>query len=186
MSELLCYAQSDLPVEYACQVLSFLRVHWPGGFTGENRLRSWITRAEDHPVSYLLVEAGLVISHAQVVWKSLDHAGETYKAYGITGVLTFPSFRDQGYGLRVVQAATDAIARSDADVGMFFCDPGLADFYARCGWLPMPDTITWLGPRDGLVASDELLMMQFFSEKGRRGRAAFERGPVYFQTYDTW
>ncbi len=57
MVELLVYPQANLPPSYACQVLTFLRVQWPEGFVGENRLRSWITKAEHHPISFLLVEA---------------------------------------------------------------------------------------------------------------------------------
>ena len=137
MVEMLKYPQGDLPDLYACQVLTFLRVQWPEGFVGENCLRNWITKAEHHPISFLFVEAGLVISHAQVVWKHLEHHGEIYKTYGITGVFTFPSFRSQGYGLQVIQAATEYICQSDADIGMFHCDPGLANFYQQCGWIPM-------------------------------------------------
>lgn len=137
MIQLLEYEQSGLPKKYLFQVLTFLRVQWPEGFVGENRYRSWITRADVHPRSFLLVENNLVISHAQVVWKDLEHARQVYKTYGITGVFTFPSLRGQGYGNQIIHAATSYIAHSDADIGMFHCDPGLADFYALCGWIPM-------------------------------------------------
>ena len=153
---------------------------------GENSLRNWITRPEHHPISFLLVEASLVISHAQVVWKNLEHCGEIYKTYGITGVLTFPSFRGQGYGLQVIRAATDYIYQSDADIGMFHCEPGLGDFYSQCGWLPMREAITWIGARDHPVRTDELMMMRFFTEKGLRGRGSFESKPVFFDEDSTW
>jgi GNAT superfamily N-acetyltransferase len=186
VAELLAVPQAQLAPEIACQVLSFLRVTWPEGFLGENRLRDWITREDYHPLSFALVESDLLIAHAQVVWKQLEHAGEVYKTYGITGVFTYPSFRGQGYGLRVVQAATDFIARSDADVGMFHCDPALAAFYARAGWLPMPGAVTLVGNRSSPGVSDELMMMRFFSEMGRRGRETFLREPVFFDEDTTW
>ncbi len=186
MPDLLIFPQAELPPEYHCQILTFLRVQWPEGFVGENRLRDWITKAEHHPISYLLVEAGLVISHAQVVWKNLDHCGVTYKTYGITGVFTFPSFQGQGYGLQVVQAATKAITQSDADIGMFHCEPGLAGFYSRCDWIPMYNATTLIGAREAPVKTDELMMMRFFSEKGIEGRSSFENMPVFFNEDSTW
>lgn len=187
MAELLIFPDDDFPPEYRCQVLAFLRVQWPEGFLGENRLRNWITRPAYHPVHFILAEAGLVISHAEVVWKHLEHAGDIYKTYGLTGVFTFPSFRGQGYGLQVITAATGYIrSRSDADVGMFHCAPDLKRFYMKAGWIPMESTITYIGPRQNPVEARELRMMQFFSEKGRFGREAFERLPVFFDEDDTW
>src|SRR5688500_16171305 len=51
MVELLTYPTEQLPPIWKWQVLSFLRAIWPEGFVGENRLRDWITKSEDHPVS---------------------------------------------------------------------------------------------------------------------------------------
>jgi GNAT superfamily N-acetyltransferase len=176
MAELLVTPQTQLPPDIACQILSFLRITWPEGFMGELRLRNWITREEHHPLSFSLVEHGLLIAHAQVVWKMLEHAGETYKAYGITGVFTYPSFRGQGYGLQVVQAASDYIARSDADIGMFHCDPKLKAFYTQAGWLPMEGAVTLIGARANPVVTNEIMMMQFYSakEKPARERDVFD------------
>jgi predicted N-acetyltransferase YhbS len=185
MIELRFYPAEELPSDLKWQILSFLRVTWPGGFVGENRLRDWISPPEDRPRHFVLVENGLLVSHAEVVWKYLDHAGETYKAYGLSGVFTYPSFRGQGYGRQVVDAGTKTIRASDADVGMFHCAPGLGPFYAASGWIPLPGATTWVGRKSAPVVSDELLMMLFLSEKGRRGRPAFEREALYFGE-DTW
>lgn len=186
MEELLIYPQDQLPPDLKCQVLSFLRIVFWDGFTGENRLRDWITHPRHHPLHFLLVEQGLVISGCEVVWKDLEHAGVSYKTYGLTGVFTYPSFRGQGYGTRVIGAATDYIAASDADVGMFHCAPGLKGFYAACGWIPMEGAKTYVGARAKPVLSQELMMMRFFSEKGAASRKAFETLPVYFDEDDTW
>jgi len=186
MVELLVSPQAQLPPDLACQVLSFLRVQWPHGFRGENRLRNWITREAHHPVSFALLEAGLLIAHAQVVWKLLDHAGATYCTYGLTGVFTYPSFRGQGYGAQVVQAASDYLAGCPADIGMFHCDPSLQAFYARCGWIAMEGAVTLLGSRQAPWVTNELMMMQFFSPKGRAGRESFLNEPVFFDEDDTW
>ena len=180
---LLTYSASELPLGLKCQILSFLRITWPEGFMGENRLRDWISRGDAQHI--LLVENGILISHTEVKWKYLDHAGVTYNVYGLSAVLTYPAFRGQGYGRQVVAAGTAFIEATDADIGMFHCAPSLKDFYSACGWIPMEHTKTLVGDTDCPEVSDELMMMQFFSSKGKRGRASFERDPVYFGE-DTW
>lgn len=174
------YPGNELPPDLKCQILSFLRIMWPEGFIGENRLRDWISKEENHPVHIVLVEDGILISHTEVLWKYLDHAGETYKAYGLSGVFTYPPFWGQGYGRRIVDAGTAYIEASDADIGIFHCDPRLVGFYTGSGWIPMKNATTLAGAKDDPVISDELMMMRFLSEKGKRGRSAFESEPVYF------
>lgn len=186
MVEQYIYTSTDFPEALKCQALSFLRVEWPGGFMGDNRLRNWITKEADHPIHVVLVEAGLLISHTNVVWKYLEHAGITYKTYGLTGVFTYPSFRGQGYGSQLIAAATAYIQASDGDIAMFHCDPSLRDFYARHGWEALEQATTYLGPNEKFLVDDEVLMMQFLSAKGQQGRASFEREPIYFGSDSTW
>lgn len=180
MVEQLFFAHDDLPPELKCQILSFLRVTWPEGFTGPNRLRDWISRPEFHPVHFMLVEAGVLIAHTEVLRKALDHAGVTYKAYGLSGVFTYPAFRGQGFGEQVIRAGTAYIDASDADIGIFQCEPRLAPFYSRAGWTAIPGATTLVGDPAAPEVSDELLMMRFLTPKGERGRPAFATEPFYF------
>lgn len=185
MEELLTCAGEALPPDLKCQVLSFQRIQWPGGFAGVNRLRDWIHHAEQHPTHFVLVENGVLISYAGVLWKYLEHAGEVHKTYGLSGVLTYPAFGRQGYGSRVVTAATAHIRESDADVGLFTCDAHLKDFYSAIGWIPMARAVLLGGPRSAPHLNEELVMMGFFSKKGKRGRSAFASMPIYFDD-DLW
>ncbi len=185
MVELRFYSSEDLPPDLKWQILSFLRAAWPEGFEGELRLRDWIALPADHPGHVVLVENGLLISHTEVVWRYLDHAGQTYKAYGLSGVFTYPGVRRQGYGKQVVDAGTEIIRASDADIGIFHCAPSLGPFYAASGWIPMTGATSLIGPKSAPAISDELMMMLFLSDKGQRGRAAFEQEPFYFGEY-TW
>ena len=187
MEELLTYTSADLPESLKWQTLSFLRVQYPGGFMNENRLRDWITNQADHPIHILLLEQGILISHTNVVWKLLEHDGITYKAYGLTGVFTYPSLRGQGYGSKVVAAGTEHILRSDADIAMLYCEETLTNFYARHGWIYMHNSISFIEERGQPVrVDDEILMMLFLSPQGQRGRAAFEDKPIYFGGDYTW
>ena len=185
MIQELIYPDNEIPPQWKCQILCFLRMMWPKGFMGENRLRDWISTEDNHSISIMLVEQNILISHTEVVWKYLDHAGETYKAYGLSGVLTYPAFRGQGYGKRIVERGTAYIDASDADIAMFHCDKSLKEFYMRCGWIPMETAVTYVGPKTNPYVSNELLMMRFYSEHGKKSRPAFETIPFYFGE-DTW
>lgn len=178
------YPTRELPPDLKCQIPSFLRITFPDGFRGADRLRDWITR-DDTTLHIMLVERGLLISHTEVKWKYLEHCGVTYKVYGLSGVLTYPTFRNQGYGRRIVDAGTDYIAATDADIGMFHCAPHLQPFYARSGWSALAGATTLIGARDHPDVSEQCMMTQFLSAKGKRGRSTFERVPVYFGD-DTW
>ena len=138
----------------------------------------------DHSQHLVLVEHGILISHTEVVWKHLEHAGETYKAYGLTSVFTYPGLRHRGYGTQIVEAGTNHIRESDADIGLFCCNPQLEGFYSRCGWAPVKEATIMIHPEDRWVIVDELTMMLFLSEKGERGKTAFESEAVYFGDRD--
>ena len=185
MIQELIYPDEQLPPHLKCQILCILRMMWPEGFTGQNRLRDWISAEGDHSISIMLVENDILISHTQVVWKYLSHAGETYKTYGLSGVLTYPAFRKQGYGRQIVDRGTAYIDATDADIAMFHCDKSLKTFYSASGWTPMETAITYVGPKDHPVVSSELLMMRFLSGHGKKSRQAFETIPFYFGE-DTW
>jgi GNAT superfamily N-acetyltransferase len=183
--ELVSYAGEELPAALKCQVLWFQRIASTEGFVGENRLRDWIHHPGQHPTHFVLVDDGVLISYTGVLWKDLEHAGEVYKTYGLSGVLTYPAFRRQGYGSRVVSAATAHIRESDADVGLFTCAQRLKSFYAASGWIPMEGVVLLGGPRSAPYPSEDLTMMGFFSEKGKRGRSAFASMPISFDD-DPW
>jgi len=185
MVQQLFYTSDDLPLTLKCQILSFMRVVWWEGFAGENQLRDWISHPSNHPAHIICVEQNILIAHTEIVWKYLDHAGVTYKAYGLSGVFTYPAFRGQGYGRRIVDAGTAYIMASDADIGIFHCDHHLENFYIGSGWAPMHGATTYIGSDNDWTESEELMMMRFITEKGRRGRSTFETEPIYFGA-STW
>jgi len=138
--------------------------------------------AEAHPLSFALVEQDVLISHALVSRRDLTHAGETYKMYGLSAVFTYPQFERRGYGRQVVDAATTYIMTSAADVAMLGCKPHLTAFYAGGGWVNMEATRILYGARSAPTEAGHVMML-FVSEKGRQGRLAFEREPVYVGSY---
>lgn len=180
MTRQLIYPRAELPLCLQCQILCHLRTTWPEGFSEEDPRPEWLSHLEHHPIHFVLLDGSFIISHAQVVWKYLEHAGETYKAYGLSGVFTCPDFREQGYGRQIVEAGTTYIKSSSADMGMLWCAPSLRNFYTASGWIGLDQAKTLVGSKDNPTVYHLLLMMLFLSPKGQQGRPSFENGPIYF------
>lgn len=179
------YSDPELPPELKCQILAFMRVEWAEGFVGANRRRGWITSPARHPLHFVLTEDHVLISYTGVVWDMLEHAGNTFKTYGLSGVFTYPAFRGEGHGSRLVERATHYIQASDADIAILFCDPKRKNFYGRSGWRAVEGSATLVGEPQNAAIYPELRMMLFVSEKGERARPRFENEPVYFGK-DAW
>ncbi len=172
------YNSRRVPERFQCQVLSFVRIQWPELFSGEHRFRDWTSKPELHPVTFLLEEEGVLISRLEVVWDVLQHAGESYITYGLSGVLTYPAFRKQGYALQLVRSAREYIEQQkDADIVLFHST--LKGFYEQAGFERMESLVTLIGDPRYPQRSHETAFMLFLSEKGKRGRRSFENEPVY-------
>jgi hypothetical protein len=76
------------------------------------------------------------------------------------------------------------IAGSDADIGVFTCDPPLVDFYVGCGWTLMEHTSVIGGTRKKPFPADSLnkrTLMGFFSPKAEQHRSDFEGATLYLE-----
>lgn len=185
MPQLYKYSSPELPAHIKCQILSYIRIEWAWVFEGDNQFWDYTVK-DTHPVNFVIVERDVVISHAEVNQQHIEHAGETYKVYGLSAMFTYPAFRQAGYGQQVAKAATDYIISSDADVGMLFCLPPLKEFYLASGWTAMDAMQVSCGPQDAPYLNEgEITMCLFLSEKGRRAKIDFEKSPVYVGPH-TW
>jgi GNAT superfamily N-acetyltransferase len=178
--ELRTYPNDTLPPELDAQVLALLQAEYPELAAG--RTQRSLNDPRTNPTLMVLLDGEEVLSYLAIPSKTIQHAGEEYRAYGLSSVITNPAYRRRGYGRRIVTAAHDFIAASDADIGVFTSDPPLVDFYLGCGWSLMAGT--WLvgGSREKPFPSNELgkcTYMGFFSEKARAHRADFEGVPIY-------
>lgn len=179
MSQPFVCPSPQLPPLIKCQLLAFLRMEWPELFQGERQFQDYTVKPTQ-PVNFYTAEQNVLISHTEVNWRWLEHTGQTFKAYGLSAVFTYPPFRREGYGRQVVTAATDHVRASDADVAMLFCLPDRQAFYAACDWIPLPTARVFYGPREQPRPSDpDVLMMLFVSKKGQQARPAFEHQPIY-------
>ncbi|MEN9659206.1 MAG: hypothetical protein RL571_2671 [Pseudomonadota bacterium] len=97
-----------------------------------------------------------LLSYAAVPHLTLTHAGQTFRMAALSCVATDPAYQRQGLSRLVVNAATRCIENSQADIGLFTCDPSLALFYAKAGW-PAALGVELIGSQDvGALSSKEL------------------------------
>jgi GNAT superfamily N-acetyltransferase len=158
--------QGRLPTHLNWQVVSFIRIVW-----------SWLDKGSMvepcdpalRPVHFALVAGDALISHASASEVEMEHAGERFRMGGLGNVMTFPAFRGRGYGNRVVEAATQHLRSSDADVAALFCGAQRVPFYQRSGWSVVPSE----------PGSEDTRMMLFISARGLSARPAFEAEPFH-------
>ncbi|MBZ6473742.1 GNAT family N-acetyltransferase [Streptomyces griseocarneus] len=110
-----------------------------------------------------------MVAALDVLTKDITHAGQTYRAAGLSAVVTATAHRGKGNGRQLVAAARELIAgsgslpsaarrvdvaRADvspadvaqadvarADVALFTCDRPLRGFYESAGWECLDGTV---------------------------------------------
>jgi GNAT superfamily N-acetyltransferase len=174
------FSEEQLPDTLRWQIISGMRAAWPDDYRHNRRL--WISRPEFHPTYIMLMDEAFVLAHTVAIWKRLIHAGVTYMVYGLSMVFSYPDCRGQGYGQAIVRAGTNYIDQQpDCDVAMLFCEPRLQALYEQNGWCAIPAATTLITQANGSVGTTgEVLLMRFYSEKGRAGRASFAQTPIEF------
>lgn len=179
------YAWNELPSGLAYQIASFIRLIWLNELKGEDRFWDFFNSPEV-AAHFVISERDILISHALIRRREIEHQGSTYKLLGVGAVMTYPAFRGEGYASRVVEAVTNYILSSDADVGMLFTDTELEPFYARWGWVSINHPgITSGDPDHPELEADAFTMMLFVSDKAQAHHADFERGPIFVGEF-TW
>ncbi|MBI1257565.1 MAG: GNAT family N-acetyltransferase [Chloroflexi bacterium] len=178
MADLAQYTRGAVPPEIDCQIRMAFSLIMNADGVGEERFADPFAHSEamEH---FVLMERGLLISHADVSERTITHLGETYRMCGVGEVMTHPAFRHEGHGQRVVAAATEYIFSRDADIAMLFTGTELEPFYAGNGWVALSNHAITFGDPVQPKARDEFVMMLFLSDKGKTRRADFERGPIY-------
>lgn len=134
------------------------------------------------PQSFVLRQDGRMLSYAGVVTTTIRHDGVEYRASGLSCVATDPDYARQGNASRVVSAATDDIAASGVDLGVFTCAPALVRLYATAGnWEPTPGVVL-IGSRDPVALTSTSLgvvvLMRLFSKRAIANAAALREGTI--------
>jgi aminoglycoside 2'-N-acetyltransferase I len=174
------YAQAECPSSIRNQIIRILKDEWPHTFI-ENK-PEWPTESEElHPVSFVLVFHGFVISHGIVLRKIINHCGSNYRAFGLSSVVTAPQFRLRGFGRRIFWYATRYMKGQKADIGIFTCDPHLEKFYNTFGWEIAERTPLVGGTPTKPYPSDALgktTFIHLFSDKAKKNRERIGSAPI--------
>jgi hypothetical protein len=149
-------------------VLDFLRIVWPGGFTGRNRFRDWTTGPAMMPHHLLYAAGKQLISHLEVITTTVVVSNVDYRVASPTAVLTYPAFRREGWSGRLNARAAELIDASDAKIGLMTCAPHLIDCYRRAGWTHALGTPIIAGPDGATWASDDVLLARPTSPSSAR------------------
>jgi aminoglycoside 2'-N-acetyltransferase I len=184
MIEIIACLEAELSDDLKGQTLEALRAEWPDAFSGAKAERTQLNDPALHAMIFSLVVGGRLASHLSVPRKSIEHRGELYNAYGLSGVLTVPAFRGKGYGEQIVRAATAFMEEDGADIGLFTCDPPLRPFYERCGWTVLEGASLVGGTRAEPFPSDTLgkiTFARFFSARAQARRNDFAGAAIWLE-----
>jgi GNAT superfamily N-acetyltransferase len=134
MPDFAIYPQSELPAPLKWQALAFIKPEWPFVFAGEDQFLTEPCLSDRDPVHFVAAKGDSLIGYASIFRLYLDHADTRYEIYAFGNMFTFPPYRKQGYGKRVLEMATNFIQKSDVDAGILFCESFVVPFYQACSW----------------------------------------------------
>ncbi|KNF08792.1 putative acetyltransferase involved in intracellular survival and like acetyltransferase [Gottschalkia purinilytica] len=184
MIKLLQYPQTDYFDHLKKQILLLQNIAWLSTSEPKAENVSWPKDPKIHLTSFVLIDNSSAISNVTVLGKNITHKGRSYKTFGLSEVVTHPSYRKQVLGLQLIKEATKFIENNNPDISIFTCEPSIVYFYTKEGWIHMENTCTVGGTLDNAFRSDSLglaTMMRFFSDKSKKHRQDFEHSDVYLE-----
>ena len=113
MPSLTVYEQQNFPSVYNWQTIAFMRCEWPSVFQGDILYLSAPYPPEFEPVHFVMAEGESLLSYASLMKLTIPHSGQVYTVYAFGNMFTFPPYRKQGYGRKILRAATDFIRQSE-------------------------------------------------------------------------
>ncbi|MGI5449504.1 GNAT family N-acetyltransferase [Streptomyces sp. CA-243310] len=173
------------PAPLAEQVRALEERAWPGAGAGHDPALA--------PRTVLLVDgSGTVAASLALLRKEIHLPGRTWRAAGLSGVVTRPELRGRGIGGRLIAAARAELAADPTvDLALFSCDRPLGPLYEAAGFERLPGTVLVGGtPADPLATDapgfDKTVLAAFLGPDPEPARTAFTgiRVPLYPGTID--
>lgn len=177
MPTLTIYEQQNFPSVYKWQAIAFMRCEWASIFQGDILYMSETYPPELNPIHFVMAEGESLLSYAALLKRNLLQADREYMLYGFGNMFTFAPYRNQGYGQKILHAATEFIQQSSVDMAILFCDKSLEKYYSAKGWLTTHSP-TYLGYPENRLLYEPLRMMLFVSDQGKAAQTDFENLPV--------
>ncbi len=181
----LSFPEADTPAELRAQVVALEDRAWPSRDDPAGRSPDVLSHDRAlRPLTMLRVDdGGAVLAALCVLFKKISHAGRSYRAAGLSTVVTRGDVRGAGHGVALVSAAREEMAAQEVDVGLFTCDRRLQRFYERAGWSVLRGTVLVGGTPAVPLPSDQpgfdkVAMGAFFSAVAQEHRASFHHARV--------
>lgn len=176
--DVLSFAEAATPRELRVQVLAAHFEAWPGDDGAPLADDALLHDPALAPLSMVLVDDGVVLAALDILTTSIDHAGQRYRAGGLSSVATAIRHRGRGYGGQLVKAAHAQMAASKLDLGIFTCDRPLHAFYEQSGWHLLAGTVLIGGTpsepfRSDQRGFDKVTMADFFTARAQAHAADF-------------
>lgn len=173
------WPEAEVPPELRAQVWALQEHAWPSGGADPGLSHD----PELAPQSVLLVDDGRVLAALDLLGKEFNHAGLSYRALGLSTVVTDPAHQGLGHGRRLVAAAHRMVQESGADLGLFTCDRPLQRFYESAGWQLLPGAVLIGGTAEDPFPSDragfdKVTMASLCSPRARAARGSFEHSRI--------
>ncbi|WUJ75622.1 GNAT family N-acetyltransferase [Kribbella soli] len=176
------HPEAAVPADLCRQVYTLQNEAWPPTADSvDSPADAQVHDPSLRPLSVLLIDDGTVVAALDTLHKDLDHAGNTFRAGGLSTVVTRKDLRGHGYGLRLVTAARAAM--TNVDLALFTCDRPLQPFYERAGFHLLPDTTLIGGTPDDPFPSDQpgfdkVTMAAFFTPAAQQAAATFDNARI--------
>lgn len=172
--ELVVHPEAEVPSDLRAQVWELQEQAWPTGRPdpGVGHDPALLPR------SMLLLDGPRVVAALDLLTKEITHAGQVFRACGLSAVVTDRARRGRGHGGRLVAAARGHLAELGVDLGVFSCDRPLEPFYRRAGWQLLPGTVLVGGtPQEPFPSDrpgfDKVVLAEFVTAHARAHRASF-------------
>ena len=178
--QLIQYLPEKGPLEAGEQIIALEQTAWPSGADQA----VFPSAPHTYVTSFAFFEHGKAVCHVGIRKALLLHNGVNYLAYGISEVVTHPSFRHQGLATRLLGLSAEFILSQGADISIFTCAPSRVPFYTRNGWCPCPNSCLVGGTRQQPFRSDLLgliTMIRFISDRAIAHRQAFEQTDIFLE-----
>lgn len=175
--KLIQYPQEKCDPAIPQKIMELENTAWPSSTEDEQ----FPSAPHTYVTSFVWLEEDKAICHVGIRKSVFFHKGQEYTAYGLSEVVTHPSYQKQGLASKTIKRAAQFIVDQCPDLSIFTCDKSKVSFYTRGGWEAIPGACFVGGTKEKPFRSDALhlvTMMMFLSPKSKLHKTDFENEDI--------
>lgn len=174
---LLQYPQEKDDSTIASKIIELEHTAWPEPSEEEQ----FPSAPNTYATSFVWLEKHMAICHVGIRKCTFLHRGESYLAYGLSEVVTHPSYQNQGLASKTIQKAAQFIISQQPDLSIFTCEKHRVPLYEKGGWRAVTDACLIGGTAQRPFRSDALnliTMMMLISPKAKQHKMDFRNTDI--------